>query len=418
MKQKFLIFLFFFLPYSFVICQTDKDSNLIYNPSFEEHIACPKRIDPYGYMNEPLGWWQPTSGSADYYNNCGGKQCHVPKNKLGIQMPRTGGSMVGIYCSLTDYREYIETELKEKLLKGETYHLSFWVSLSEYSPEAVATIGGLFTDKMISDTTRQMITNNTTKIVNNVKQNISSFYKPQVVNPFVRVLSDTINWMKIEGDFIAEGGEKFLTIGNFYPAEQSNVNYPQGLRKILPGAYYYVDDVELYCLTCGKTDKEDNVLITRAQDTITYSVGEIIVLENIFFEFDRWELMEESGPALEELLKLLLDNPHVTIEIGAHTDRKGTEEYNMDLSAKRAQSVVDYLVASGIEKERLKAQGYGMSKPTKVTASMVEHYPFLKEGDVLDEKYIESLSLQRQEICDQINRRCEFKVLKTTYKLF
>lgn len=132
--------------------------------------------------------------------------------------------MVGIYCSLTDYREYIETELKDKLQKGETYHLSFYVSLSEYSPEAVATIGGLLSSKMISDTCRTMLTQNDIKVSESgIKQKLATYYKPQVVNPFAKPLVDTINWMKIEGDFVAEGGEKFLTIGNFYPAEQSNV---------------------------------------------------------------------------------------------------------------------------------------------------------------------------------------------------
>ncbi len=153
-------------------------------------------------------------------------------------------------------------------------------------------------------------------------------------------------------------------------------------------------------------------------DFILTSLHLPVRLDNIFFEFDRWTLMKESGPALEELLKLLLDNPHVTIEISAHTDRKGKDEYNLNLSAKRAQAVVDYLVGMGIESERLTPQGYGESKPTKVTKLLAEQYPFLKEGDILSEDYIESLSLQQQEICDQINRRCEFKVLKTTYKLF
>lgn len=153
-------------------------------------------------------------------------------------------------------------------------------------------------------------------------------------------------------------------------------------------------------------------------DFILTSLHVPVRIDNIFFEYDRWELLPESGPALQELLKLLLDNPHITIEISAHTDRKGSEEYNVRLSQKRAQSVVDYLVASGIEEERLKAQGYGESKPGKVTADMVSKYPFLKEDVFLEESYIESLSLQQQDIADRINRRCEFKVLKTTYKLF
>ena len=154
------------------------------------------------------------------------------------------------------------------------------------------------------------------------------------------------------------------------------------------------------------------------QNFVLTSLHLPVRLENIFFEFNHWELKPESGPALDELVKLLLDNPHVTIEIGAHTDRKGTEEYNENLSRKRAQSVVDYVVAAGIEAERLTAKGYGKSKPVKVTEAMATEYPFLKDGDILSEEFVETLSLPQQDVCDQINRRCEFKVLKTTYRLF
>ena len=342
----------------------DNDSNLIYNPSFEEHLSCPQRIDPYGYMDEPTAWWQPTNGSADYYNNCGGKQCQVPKNKLGIQYPRSGGSMVGIYCSLTDYREYIETELKDKLQKGETYHLSFYVSLSEYSPEAVATIAGLLSSKMISDTCRTMLTQNDIKVSESgIKQKLATYYKPQVVNPFAKPLVDTINWMKIEGDFVAEGGEKFLTIGNFYPAEQSNVVSPNGLRHILPGAYYYIDDVELYCTTCGKTKQIGDISITKTKDTMDYSVGKVIVLENIFFDFDKSVLLPQSYVELHNLINLLNSQPNMKIELSGHTDNKGKDKYNLQLSLDRAKAVYDYLILAGIDKKRLKFKGYGSTQP-------------------------------------------------------
>lgn len=368
MKTKhFLILNLFIFCFLLVKGQTisfDNDSNLIFNPSFEQHLSCPQRIDPYGYMDEPVAWWQPTSGSADYYNNCGGKQCQVPKNKLGYQNPRTGGSMVGIYCSLTNYREYIETELKEKLQKGETYHLSFHVSLSEYSPEAVATIGGLFTEKMLMDTTRGMLTLNDIKTQNNgVKQKLSSYYKPQVVNPFNKVLSDTLSWTRIEGDFVAQGGEKFLTIGNFYPAEQSNVVYVPGLRNILPGAYYYVDDVELYCVTCGQPKQIGDISITKTKDSVEYVVGSVIVLENIFFDFDKSVLLPQSYVELHNLINLLNSKPNMKIELSGHTDNKGKDRYNMQLSLDRAKAVYDYLVNSGIDKKRLKFKGYGAKQP-------------------------------------------------------
>ena len=141
-------------------------------------------------------------------------------------------------------------------------------------------------------------------------------------------------------------------------------------------------------------------------------------IENIFFEFDKWALMPESSPALDELVKLLQDNPHIVIEIGAHTDRKGSDEYNNQLSEKRADAVVEYLKQQGIDTERLQAHGYGKSQPCKVDSYMEDKYAFLSEGTYLTEGFIETLPVEQQETADQINRRCEFKVLKTTYKLF
>ena len=141
-------------------------------------------------------------------------------------------------------------------------------------------------------------------------------------------------------------------------------------------------------------------------------------IENIFFEFNKWTLMPESYPALDELVKLLRDNPHIVIEIGAHTDRIGTDDYNNQLSEKRAEAVVEYLQQQGIEKGRLEAHGYGKSQPAKVDSYMEDKYKFLMEGFFLTEGFIETLPAEQKETADQINRRCEFKVLKTTYKLF
>ena len=97
---------------------------------------------------------------------------------------------------------------------------------------------------------------------------------------------------------------------------------------------------------------------------------------------------------------------------------KGNSEYNKHLSQRRAQSVVDYLIKHGIEKERLTPVGYGKEKPKNVRKKLTEKYPWLKEGDVLSEEFILKQSKEHQEICNQLNRRTEFKVLRTTYKLF
>ena len=342
----------------------DNDSNLIYNPSFELHSSCPQRIDPYGIMDEVDAWWQPTHGSSDYYNNCGGKQCKVPKNKLGIQMPRSGESMVGIYCSLTDYREYIQTELKETLKEGETYKLSFYVSLSEYSKGAVATIGGLFTSYRIWDTTRQMLTDNKVKTLSNgMRQVIATFYQPQAVNDFNRPLFDTSNWQKVEGIFVANGGERYLTIGNFYPEEQSNHIDPMNTQNILPGAYYYIDDVELYCLSCKEQKKESIAIENNKAKQDDFMVGSTVVLDDIFFDFDKSILLPQSYVALLKLRNLLNENPNMKILLAGHTDNKGKDKYNEKLSEARAKAVYDYLVERGIDKKRLKYAGFGAKHP-------------------------------------------------------
>ena len=353
------------------ILNIDNDSNLIYNPSFELHSSCPQRIDPYGIMDEVDAWWQPSHGSSDYYNNCGGRQCHVPKNKLGIQMPRTGESMVGIYCSLTDYREYIQTELKKELKKGETYRLTFHVSLSEYSKGAVATIGGLFTSYRIEDTTRQMLTDNRIKTLpSGIRQVVATFYQPQVVNNFERPLFDTENWQKIEGTFVAKGGERYWTIGNFYPEEQSNHIDPGNTQNILPGAYYYIDDVELYCVSCNgenaksyDTVTNTDITVAEIKDTVEYSVGKTIILENIFFDFDKSVLLPQSYVELLKLTNLLKENPDMKIELSGHTDNKGKDKYNEKLSEERAKAVYMYLTNRGIDKKRLKYRGYGAKHP-------------------------------------------------------
>ena len=141
-------------------------------------------------------------------------------------------------------------------------------------------------------------------------------------------------------------------------------------------------------------------------------------MENIFYEFGRWEITKASEEELNRLVKLLNDNPNITIELSAHTDLKGTDEFNNELSQKRAQSCCNFLLAHGIEQERLTPMGYGKTKPVVVDKKINKQYPFLPVDQVLDEAFILSLPEDKQEICNQINRRTEFKVLKTTYKLY
>lgn len=141
-----------------------------------------------------------------------------------------------------------------------------------------------------------------------------------------------------------------------------------------------------------------------------------IQIENIFYEFGKWDLTPSSEKGLQDLIGVLTSNPNITIELSAHTDFIGDNESNKILSEKRAKSVVDYLIAAGIPAERLSSVGYGEEKPFVVDAATVQKYPFLKENDVLDEAFVTKLSPDLQEIANQINRRTEFRVVKTTYK--
>jgi peptidoglycan-associated lipoprotein len=147
------------------------------------------------------------------------------------------------------------------------------------------------------------------------------------------------------------------------------------------------------------------------------SIDKPIELPNILYDFNKWDLRPESMVSLDKLVETLNDNPNVTIELMSHTDSRDTEEYNMELSQKRAQAVVDYLIAKGIDPERLSARGYGESRPKVVDAEIASMYDFLREGNILNEQFINSLPNDEQkEIAHQINRRTEFRVLSTEYE--
>ena len=155
--------------------------------------------------------------------------------------------------------------------------------------------------------------------------------------------------------------------------------------------------------------------------TVNFALSPVsrpVKMENIFYEFGRWEITKASEAELLKLVKLLTDNPNITIELSAHTDLVGNEAFNQELSQKRAQSCCDFLVTHGIEKERLTPVGYGKTKPVVADKALNKKYPFIPVDQALDEAFILSLTADKQDICNQINRRTEFKVVKTTYKLY
>lgn len=165
--------------------------------------------------------------------------------------------------------------------------------------------------------------------------------------------------------------------------------------------------------TVGMTDS-----YSYQQNFSLAPISKPVKMSNVFYEFGKWTLTADSEKGLNELVQLLNDNPNITIELSAHTDMVGNDVANKQLSLRRAQSVVDYLIQHGIDSERLTPVGYGEEKPVVVDDALNKQYTFLPKDQVLDEAFITTLSADQQEICNSLNRRTEFRVLKTTYKLY
>jgi peptidoglycan-associated lipoprotein len=193
--------------------------------------------------------------------------------------------------------------------------------------------------------------------------------------------------------------------GDFKFALKANVDY---IFLISKRGYLNGRETE----TTKGQDKSRDFMMT----IMLLAIDQPIELPNILYDFGRWDLRPESMVSLDRLVETLLDNQNITIELMSHTDSRDTEEFNLLLSQRRAQSVVEYLIDKGIEPDRLSARGYGKSTPKVVDDELVEQNSFLRSGATLTEQYINSLANDEQrEIAHQINRRTEFRVLRTDY---
>lgn len=190
-------------------------------------------------------------------------------------------------------------------------------------------------------------------------------------------------------------------------------------KELTPGVEY------MFLATCkGFLNHKEELKVVPMNDSHEYvlqfplaSITAPVLIDNIFYDFNKATLRPESQTALDELVKLLNENPNVTIELSSHCDYKGSSAYNKLLAQRRAESVVNYLVDKGIVRDRLSPVGYGKEKPKTIRKKLTEKLTWLKEGDVLTEEFIKKLDPEKQEISNQLNRRTEFIVLRTTYGL-
>ena len=235
MKQFVNILIVFILFYN----TKTKAQNLVPNPSFEradESLPCPRPDSLFGFnpTSEAIPWIE--LASADYFHTCATLYyVSVPENRFGFQHPHYGQGYVGIatYAS-TDplVREYVEVELLSPLLFGQTYYVQFYASLADTMRYAVSNLGALFTDTLWNPISGPFPTGH------------PQAWYPQIENSTSNVLNDKINWVPINGSFVANGGERYITIGNFRADAQTITQYVGGnLHPNTRGAYYYIDDV-------------------------------------------------------------------------------------------------------------------------------------------------------------------------------
>lgn len=319
--------------------------NIVPNPGFEQFSSTPIGWFYKGeHFTQVMKYWNAaTSASPDVF----GPKVRVPaywKEKgFGQQQPHSGKSMVGI----TTYgcengkphcREYIQIQLLEPLVIGQTYSAEFWVS---QLPLALR----------IDQLGLYLSVDPIHKIGDGVLN-----YTPQVKAQEI-ILTPANGWTKISGRFVAQTAAEYLTIGNFTTDSLTLTQSP--FSNHLNYAYYYIDDVSI--------KKEEPILkVPLSADDLSripLREGQLITLKNIFFDHDKVELLPRSFTELNKLVQLLRQHPAMIIEIIGHTDSIGDFDYNLELSERRAKAVIDYLRKKGIPDYQALYKGFGSSQP-------------------------------------------------------
>ncbi len=244
------------------------------------------------------------------------------------------------------------------------------------------------------------------------EDDVYMFHLPPIAINISGVITDAKSQKPIEGSIVKMLGNDGSTVnaqtstdGTFKFMMKPNTDYIVIFTKkgFLNGKYkvntFDIKGSKEYTIKMGLTSYEKPVEVP-----------------NIFYDFDKWNLNVESTAALDMLIETLNDNPSIIIEMGSHTDNRGTAEYNYKLSQNRAQAAVDYLIEKGIPTERLRAKGYASSSPKVVDEQIAKQYPFLTVGMILNDQNVTALdNEEKKNVAHQLNRRTEFKVISTTY---
>ncbi len=323
--------------------------NLVKNPSFEQYADCPKKLG--NFNADVIDWSTPTEGSTDYFNGCS-KAMGTPKNFNGTQPADFGQGYAGLYLyAPEDYREYLQAELSKPLVEGEKYTISFYVSLAERSDFAIKEFGVLFSNAPLQISTKKelakrLLYQQKNNVYNAMEIGYSNFYR------------DTKDWILVHTEFVAKGGERFMTLGNFKTNARTRMFKTKKYAK--QGAYYYIDMVSVE----RATEKDNDIdFVSNKLGKHDFELDKTHVFDDVLFDFDEFVLLDSAKKEVALVFDYLKKDTTLTIEINGHTDNIGSQDYNLVLSNKRAKAVADYLVQLGFEGEKINWNGFGGSKP-------------------------------------------------------
>ncbi len=327
---------------------------LLKDPGVEALQFCPGGIS---MLNASVFWYSPTKGTPDLFNKCSGKhsQVAVPNNICGKQKPFDGNGYAGLILfesQYYDYKEYLQTELSMPLKKGSRYKLTFHISLADNSMYAVDKIEAAFTSS------RKFFNDHTT--MTNVTPQISF----EGTNK--GFFTDRKSWVQLSAEYVAKGGERYITIGNFVLNRHGKRIQVKKFSDV-SSAYYYLDGISVMLVSESSESESDEVPTPEALDPIeqkdTLAPGSSFILRAILFETDKDVLLPQSYKELDRLVSILRKFPLLELEVRGHTDGQASEEHNQDLSERRAKAVKKYLVSTGIQSYRLTTKGFGEPMP-------------------------------------------------------
>ncbi len=338
--------------------------NMVRNPSFEQYKDLPEDL---GAIKQASFHSAATAAEGDYFHKRS-KNLDVatPRSKMGRAMPRTGDAYAGFYAYTNryvkrDFREYVQMQLKQPLLKGHEYCIRAHVYLTESSNRGLMGLG--FSAQ---------------------KGAIQQTHQTYLQTPFIWLLRQDKKplidrqWVEVSTIYKAQGGETHIIIGNFQSDKDTKITGAVEVDSFrnpnVDFAYYFLDDVCMTDLTfnfscdCGtydfiQTSQREKIVMDVRLKPVVYDLGQPTIMDGVEFEKGKAILLASSHYSLDELALYLNKNPHLSIEISGHTSDKGDAEENHFLSKRRAQSVYDYLRASGIAQERMTYRGYGQARP-------------------------------------------------------